>query len=101
MKPETLRRFLAGTKETRLYVTTHEFALAWQASRPRDEEGLLALDVVPCVVYWFAAGKLETSPSPRALRITADVLITRRIQTHLRHLAGSVPDEYLRRASGM
>ena len=96
MKLATLRNYFRRRPTTKLYVTTDEFAFAGHASNPREEENGLLLDVTPYVIYWFAKSALESSDAARTLHLTSGALVTRRLQTHRKHLRGwTVPEEYL------
>ena len=100
MKLETLRNYFRRSRTTKLYVTTDEFAITGRASNPREEQDALLLDMTPHVICWFDTEMVETPAGAKTLHVNPDTLVTRRLQTHRKHLRGhAVPDEYLQRAS--
>ena len=100
MKLETLRKYFKRSKRTKLYITTDEFLIAGYVCNPREEKDSLLVDIGPYIIYSFVRKEiLQTSNDFKALRLTAETKITRRFQTHRRHLEDrQYPQEYFQRA---
>ena len=90
MKLETLKKYFAHAKQTKLYVMTGEypgeFAVAGIASNPRADGEDLLLDIDQYIVYSFARDELLPQEQEyRGLRLGPQTQVTRRIETHRRH----------------
>lgn len=107
MKLETLRRWFESHKRTKLFVATPEWAVTGFAARPRvgaaTDEGELALDLAPYVAWFRRGDSLVRGREPFGpVRLGPDALVTRRLQTHRRHLAGAgVPERYFEEAAAL
>ena len=103
MKLERLRQLLESTARTKLHVVTERFALSGHASRPREVDGELWIHVEASVRFVLATGEvLEEPKDSGTLRLSAEDRVTRRLQTHRRHLRGlEVPERYLELAKAI
>ena len=96
MKISTLRRVFARSKRTKLFIATSKFAVAGHVKRPSNVGAVLSIDVQPYIAYFFSASSLVRGEQPFGpIRLDATTRVTRRLQTHRRHLSErDVPEEY-------
>ena len=103
VKLDTLQGVLERRPRVKLFVLTKDFCLCGYASNARTTEGGLLIDIGASVRFAFASGSLMHEPvRSGSLRVTSTCKVTRRFQTHRRHLeAKGVPDRYLEDALGL
>ncbi len=97
MKLDTLARYFERTKRTKLFVVTDAYVVAGRASRPSAPKGdVLLVDFAPFVAYFFDGGGLvRGSETFGPVRLDDGVRVTRRLQTHRRHVADKqIPEGY-------
>lgn len=94
---DTLRRVFAQTSRVKLYVLAEDFSLCGYVSNPQASGDGLLVDVGPSVRYSFEARELLAEPiNSGTMYLSTDCKLTRRIQTHRRHLKDKgVPEQYL------
>ena len=102
MKVEALARLLLARGRCKAFVTTREFCLCGMLSNLRAAGGSHLVDVGASVRV-LRSGELLAEPlRSGSLQIDADTLLTRRLQTHRRHVHERVvPDEYWRREAAL
>ena len=100
MKLQTLRKYFKRSKRTKLYITTDAFLISGYVYNPREEKDSLLVDIGPYIIFSFGRKEiLQSSGDFKALCLTAETKITRRIQTHRRHLQDrEYPQEYFQLA---
>lgn len=102
MKVEALARILAAHSRCKVFVTTREFCLCGMLSHLRPA-GTAHLVDIGASVRVLRSGELIAEPlRSGSLQVDGETLLTRRLQTHRRHVAGrDVPDEYWQRAAAL
>ncbi len=97
---ETLTRVFAQKSRVKLYVLAKDFSLCGYVSNPRAAADGLLVDVGPSVRYSFEARELLAEPlDSETMYLSTNCKLTRRIQTHRRHLKDKgVPEQYLSQA---
>ncbi len=100
MNIDTLRRVFARNSRVKLYVLAEDFSLCGYVSNPRVVGDGLLVDVGPSVRYSFEAHELIAgSIDSGTMYLSTNCKLTRRIQTHRRHLNDKgVPEQYLSQA---
>ena len=99
MKTETLFGVLERMRSVKLYVVTPQFCLGGYVEKPRAIEAAILVDVTSSVRVVFGADEVIESPEKSGtLLLTPMCKLTRRWQTHVRHLSTiDVPKEYMSR----
>ncbi len=100
MKIDTLRRVFEQKSRVKLYVLAEDFCLCGYVSNPRAAGDGLLVDVGPSVRYSLEERELiAESIDSGTMYLSTNCKLTRRIQTHRRHLKDKgVPEQYLRQA---
>ena len=100
MKIDTLRLLFTRRARVKLFVVADAFCLCGYASNPRPTEEGMLVDIGCSVRVSFGSQELIDEPeSSGTLLLDARCKVTRRIQTHRRHLHGrAVCEDYLARA---
>ena len=96
MKLDTLSKVFEQTPRVKLYVLTEEFGLCGYASKPHQGPGGLRVSIDSSVRIVLSSMSLLQEPvRSGTLFLTEMHKVTRRIQTHQRHLRDhQVPEEY-------
>ena len=96
MKLDTLCKVFEQTPRVKLYLLTEEFCLCGYASQPhRSAEGLRVSIASSVRVVLSSMSLLHEPVRSGTLFLTDKHKVTRRIQTHQRHLRDhQVPEEY-------
>ena len=97
---DTLKRVLAQKLRVKLYVLAEDFSICGYVSNPRAAGDGLLVDVGPSVRYSFEARELLAELiDSGTMYLSTDCKLTRRIQTHRRHLKDKgVSEQYLSQA---
>ena len=100
MKLERLQKILEGRARVKVFVLTDQFCLCGVASHPHEAGDALRVRVGASVRFVLRSGEVIDEPtSSGTLLLTASDKVTRRLQTHRRHLAEiDVPEDYFERA---
>ena len=100
MKIDTLRLLCTRRPRVKLCVVAEAFCLCGYASNPRATAAGLLVDIGTSVRVSFGSHEMIDEPaSSGTLLLDATCKVTRRIQTHRRHLHGrDVGDDYMARA---
>jgi hypothetical protein len=103
VKLDTLHRLFARQARVKLFVVADGFCLCGYASNPRVTEGGMLVDIGASVRLAFGSRELIAEPVASGTLLLDDrCRVTRRIQTHRRHLEGrGVSEEYVARALGL
>lgn len=88
MKLDALERLLRARGQVKVFVATDTFALCGLVRGLRTDGALVHVAVGESVCLQFADGRVQTQANPSTLALAATVSLTRRLQTHRRHLAG-------------
>ena len=101
MKLETLRRVLEQAPRVKLYVLTEEFCLCAYASGAHQGQAGLRVSLAASVRVVLSDMSLIQEPvQSGTLFLTEKHRVTRRIQTHHRHLRELlIPEEYFNLAA--
>jgi hypothetical protein len=101
MKLAALERLLRDRGRAKVFVVTSEFCLCGQVSVYRPVGDGALVDVGASVrVLWGSGDLLEEPFRSGALSLSESTLLTRRLQTHRRHVAErTVPAAYWQRAA--
>ncbi len=96
MKLDTLCKVFEQTPSVKLYLLTEEFCLCGYASQPHQSTEGLRVSIDSSVRIVFSSMSLLHEPvRSGSLFLTEKHKVTRRIQTHQRHLRDhQVPEEY-------
>jgi hypothetical protein len=102
VKVEALARLLQARGRSKVFVTTREFCLCGMLSNLRAAGDSHLVDVGASVRV-LRSGELLAEPlRSGSLQIDTGTLLTRRLQTHRRHVHERVvPDDYWRRAAAL
>ena len=100
MKLERLCKILELHSRPKLYVLTEGFCLCGYASQPLEDIAGVWVKIDSSVRVVLSSMELIHEPTcSGTLFLTENHKVTRRIQTHRRHLRGHpIPDEYFRQA---
>lgn len=103
MKLDTLDRLFSRCARVKLFVVADAFCLCGYASNPRSTERGMLVDIGKSVRFSFGSHEVIDEPvSSGTLLLDDQSKVTRRIQTHRRHLHGrDVDEDYLARALGL
>ena len=98
MKLEQLHRFLTNRNRTKIFVLTDRFCLCGHASRAQDTPEGVRVRIASSVRFVFSTGEVICEEhNSGTLMLTDEHRVTRRLQTHRRHLEGrELPEEYFR-----
>ena len=89
MKLVTLKAYFRRSPRTKLYITTKEFAVSGFVCNPRVLDDSLLVDIGPYLIYSFVRQQIIYGTQVyRGLRLDHQTTITRRLNTHRRHLSG-------------
>ena len=99
MKPETLRALLERKKRTKVFVVTEGYAVAGFVRRSQVDE-LPAARLWPFVAWFVGSDGIVVGGEPFGpVALDEGARVTRRVQTHRRHLEGRVvPEAYFEAA---
>ena len=100
MKIEKVQALFKQQTRVKLFFLTSGFCLCGYASNPRATEKGLLIDLGPSVRFSFASQEIIKEPvTSGTLIVTDSCKVTRRVQTHRRHLEQlGVPEDYLNEA---
>ena len=100
MKIDALNRVFAQKSRVKLYVLAEDLCFSGYVSNPRAAGDGLLVGVGPSARYSFEARELLAEPiDSGTMYLSTDCKLTRRIQTHRRHLKDKgVPEQYLSQA---
>jgi hypothetical protein len=96
VKVDALVGLLQHRARLKIFVATEGFCLCGYASKPLATEAGVLLEIGASVRFVFAGGVLlEEAQRSGTLLLPHSGKVTRRVQTHRRHLAGKeVPEKY-------
>ena len=101
MRLDAMLRHLSAAGRVKIFIVTNEFCMCCYVTRQQSAgEGEILVDVGASVRHDFATGAVaEERFRSGTLALNRSSRLTRRIQTHRRHLGQrSVPDVYFRLA---
>ncbi|HLQ38134.1 MAG TPA: hypothetical protein VK348_10050 [Planctomycetota bacterium] len=102
MRLEALRRILETQSRAKVFVLTGDSCLCGYVSKPRLTEQGLLVDVGSSLRVGFDTLVPVYEPmSTGTMQLTDSCKVTRRLQTHRRHLASAgrvIPEDYFRRS---
>ncbi|MCA3010244.1 MAG: hypothetical protein INH34_17865 [Phycisphaerales bacterium] len=88
MKRTALERLLRERGQVKLFVATETYAVCGWVRDLRTDGDVAQVAVGDAVWLHFADGSVQTVATPSTLALAANASLTRRVQTHRRHLAG-------------
>jgi hypothetical protein len=103
MKLDTIQRVFKRQPRVKLFVVTENFCLCGYATKPRATDQGLLVQIGPSVRFSFVSKQLRREArASGTLHLTATCKVTRRIETHRRHLEDlGVPGDYVNQAEAL